>query len=1701
MNDLLWRMEKARRGRITAAGALALLALGAAFAGWTVVRQDRWMREDLIFQTRLVGQTLQLDRILELEGTAGDEQKPAYRRLKEQLMAVQQISPAWRWVYLMGRTTNGAIYIQIDSEPVDSPDMSPPGQRYDEATPELHAVFNTGLSSIEGPLKDRWGTWISAFVPLKDPRTGRLIMVAGIDIEAGQWNRMRLHAAKIPLLAGAALLAIWLGGSFLLARRARPGTCQTPFCRHLESFLTAAAGLVLTAAAAWLAFQAETRTRTIAFRHFANTETGYAVDAAQELRNLELTGFAAFIANSEEVTYEEFQEYGQYLLRLPEVVYWTWSEEVPAANRAEFERNAAIRSRQPNYRIWEKGGRGHPVRAGTRDVYYPIVRLIPDKDEPYVLGFDLGSDPARRTALETALRTGFATASAPTTFLQASPIDKGILIVQPVFDPRQPGRLKGFISAGLKVRSWLRASRTANPDRRPMAFLDLFQLQQGQPALWMGTTQTSQTGSGPAFGGWPVLTVIRPMLIFGKAYAIVARPTPEFLHLYPAIIAWLVALAGVVVTGSMAWALGFFANRRETLARMLDEQHHELASNMRRYDLLARQSRTYRWETDADGLFTDVSGVVTDVLGYAPEELIGRKHFYDLHPDADREEFMALAFDAFARRQPFSDLANPVVAKSGEIIWVSTNGLPLLDAEGNLTGYQGTDKDITERKRAEDDLRFQAQLLNCVSEAITAADMAGRIQYWNHEAERLYGYLADEVLGRPFRDYAGGIPPPDEEAFRREVLYRGFWRGEHLQRRKDGTTFWTASFVAPIRDAHGQPTGFIGIDQDITERKQAEESLARLARQNKEAAERYAALISASNTGAWEYHDDTAFMWASPEYFSMLGRRFADFDLGDQQPNIEQIWLDLLHPDDKDRARQDFVDYMKHPAGMYQHTFRMRHADGHWVWILSRGRMLHDAQGRPTPVVVGTHIDISESKRAEEALRESEQKFRTLFNEMLEGFSVHDIICDAQGRPADYRFLDVNPAFERLTGLKAADILGKTALEVLPQLERYWIEEFGRVALTGEPAFLQQFAGPLGKHYEVTVFRPAAMQFACIFSDVTERKRAENELQESRRQYVSLLANLPGMAYRCANDRNWTMDFVSAGCRDLTGYASDELVGNKVVSFNDLILPAHRERLWEKWQRILPAYGKFEDEYEITTRSGATKWVWEQGEGVYDAEGRVVALEGFIADITERKRAGIERERLTRAIEQSLEIILITDNAGAIVYVNPAFTRATGYTREEVLGQNPRLLQSGQHDRGFYQIMWQTLLAGRNWEGQIVNRRKDGSLCTEMATISPVRDADGRIVNYVAVKRDITAEIQNQKEKDDLQLQLVQAQKMESIGRLAGGVAHDFNNMLQAILGYTEMALEQVKPGEPLHTDLKEIQKASQRSAALTRQLQAFARKQIALPRILDLNEAVAGMTGMLRRLIGEKIELVWKPGRALGLVKIDPGQLDQVVANLCINARDAIVASGRIVIETRNVEIPRPPRPAPGDLPPGSHVVLSIQDNGTGMGPDVLEHLFEPFFTTKQPGKGTGLGLATVYGIVKQNNGEIQVHSEPDKGTTFQIFLPRQTGAAERTPDETDAEPLSRGHETILLVEDETTILQAARRILESLGYRVLATASALEAVQLAEKHKARIQLLLTDVIMPEMNGPELVRRLLVRHPRLHYLYMSGYTANLIAE
>jgi PAS domain S-box-containing protein len=404
----------------------------------------------------------------------------------------------------------------------------------------------------------------------------------------------------------------------------------------------------------------------------------------------------------------------------------------------------------------------------------------------------------------------------------------------------------------------------------------------------------------------------------------------------------------------------------------------------------------------------------------------------------------------------------------------------------------------------------------------------------------------------------------------------------------------------------------------------------------------------------------------------------------------------------------------------------------------------------------------------------------------------------------------------------------------------------------------------------------------------------------------------------------------------------------------------------------------------------------------------------------------------------------------------------------------------------------------QSWELRML--KPDGTRFWVQLQATAAQEGDGLPVSRVAIS-DITERKRAEEEKVKLEGQLLQAQKMEAVGRLAGGVAHDFNNMLLVILGHVELAFEQLGLGHPLRNDLEEVRKAATRSAELTRQLLAFARKQPVAPRVLDLKETVAEMLKMLPQLIGENIHVVWQPEADLWPVRVDPSQIDQILTNLCINCRDAIGGVGKIIIELGNRTLGEDYCSSHLGCVPGEYVRLVVSDDGCGMDKETLSHIFEPFFTTKGVGEGTGLGLATVYGAVKQNNGFINVYSEPGSGTTFTIYLPRHAGQFQARQSLAATAAITRGHETILLVEDEAAILSVVTKILERYGYTVLAAASPAEAMRLAREHDGRIDLILTDVVMPDMNGRDLAKHLLSLYPHLKRLFMSGYTAEVVAH
>jgi PAS domain S-box-containing protein len=470
---------------------------------------------------------------------------------------------------------------------------------------------------------------------------------------------------------------------------------------------------------------------------------------------------------------------------------------------------------------------------------------------------------------------------------------------------------------------------------------------------------------------------------------------------------------------------------------------------------------------------------------------------------------------------------------------------------------------------------------------------------------------------------------------------------------------------------------------------------------------------------------------------------------------------------------------------------------------------------------------------------------------------------------------------------------------------------------------------------------------------------------------------------------------------------------------------------------------------------------------------------------------------LSAALACAANAVLITDRAGRITWVNPAFTELTGYSFDEVAGETPRILKSDTHDKAFYAELWSTILAGKVWKGEIVNRRKDATEYTELQTITPVASESGEITHFISIKEDVT-------ERKALEEQFRQSQKMEAVGRLAGWVAHDFNNLLTAILGYTELLLVDAPPADPSREDLGAVKNAAERATALTRQLLAFGRRQALSPKILNLNRTVESLEKMLRRVIGEDVTLVTRLDPMLAATKADPGQLEQVLMNLAVNARDAMPDGGQLVIETKNVTLDDAYTNQRTVIHPGNYVMFSVSDTGVGLSKEEVERVFEPYFMTKGAREdkkvGSGLGLSTVYGIVKQSGGYIWAHSASGSGTTFKVYLPAAEGIEDSHAE--DSYSFSRaGTETILLVEDEEDVRKLARRVLIESGYGVVEARNGAEALIAANEHEGRIELMLTDVIMPLMNGPEVARRQASLRPEMKVLFMSGYTDGSLSQ
>ena len=972
-------------------------------------------------------------------------------------------------------------------------------------------------------------------------------------------------------------------------------------------------------------------------------------------------------------------------------------------------------------------------------------------------------------------------------------------------------------------------------------------------------------------------------------------------------------------------------------------------------------------------------------------------------------------------------------------------------------------REVSERVQAEEFLSKSEEryrlLVDNVQESIFVAQ-DGRLTFMNPTTIELFGYSKSELLSKPFVEF---IHPDD-----RELVYKNHLRritGEQIPQRypcrilhKTGAVRWVEITSVMIR--WDERPAVLVFMTDITNSKEAEDAL-----RNSESTLRD--ILSTSPVGIVGLAGDRTIKWVNESCLEMFGF---------QNDEVVGHSAAIVYPSEAEYNRVGKAIYEGVKAGKVTSIDAL---------LRRKDSSLFDAyirmkeSGKPD-LVIAAISDMSERRRVEDALRESEEKYRLVVENAQEAISV--------AQDGMLRF--VNPKTVDILGYSENELLTKPFSEFIHTDDREIVLERHARRMRGEK-FPTRYSfrvvakdGAL-KWVEIDsaeivwAGRQATLTF---MADITERIRMEEELKESEERYRTLVEeSFDGMFIQ----KGFEIVFANARLHEMLGYSAGELRGlDHWVIYHPDYQALTRQRATARMQGedVVSQY-----EVRLQRKDGAAF------DGEISARGVKVKGEPgilvWVKDTSQRRRSEEAQRRLFTAVEQAADAIMVTDVKGKIEYVNPAFEKVTGHTLMEVVGQNPRLLKSGEHDQMFYKNLWNTITRGEVWTGRFINRTKNGKLFHEAATISPVRDAIGKIVNFVAVKHDMTEHLK-------LSEQLVQAQKMEAIGTLAGGIAHDFNNLLQVTLGYSEFLLAEKRKDDPEFEDLSKIFQAAQSGAELVQRLLMFSRKVESKPIPLNLNKQIVQVEKLLRRTIPKMIDIKLDLSQQLMEVEADPTQVEQILMNLAINARDAMPDGGRLTINTKNTNLDEEYCKIHVGVKPGVYVALSVSDTGRGIDAETVEHIFEPFFTTKEIGRGTGLGLATVYGIIRQHGGHIICESEVCKGSTFSVYFPAILSRLEHVAESVLEMPAC-GTETVLLVDDEDSVRELGNRIMTNNGYKVLTAANGEAALEVYGKEKERIALVILDLIMPIMGGKDCLKKILAIDPHAKILIASGYSAD----
>jgi len=1091
---------------------------------------------------------------------------------------------------------------------------------------------------------------------------------------------------------------------------------------------------------------------------------------------------------------------------------------------------------------------------------------------------------------------------------------------------------------------------------------------------------------------------------------------------------------------------------------------------------------------DRDGVYTLANVAFARVFSRPLEEIVGRTDA-DIFPLEQAETLRATDRRLLERGEVSRTEDRLEVA--GETRVFDCTKVPLRDASGRIVGLCGFAADITERKRSEEALRESEENLRATLESIGDAaittDTEGRITRMNRVAEALTGWTFEEVEGRP----VGEVFHIINEETRRSVedpVARVLAEGvaadfpEHtVLVARDGLERPIADRIAPIRLGDGPVRGVVLVFRDQTEERARLRAL--------EQARRFAAgIVETLHEPVVVLDADLRVIMANRAFYATFattpheteGRAF--FELGDRQWDIP--------------ALKDLLGKVL-PQNTVVEDFEVEHdlpRIGRRVMRLNAWR-LYEESGATRRILLAIE-DITARRRSREELEKRERYYRTLMHSLRENVFVID---------RDYVVTDVNDSFLRAAGRTREGVVGRPCYEV----SRGFPEPCHR---RGEPCPVRDVFRTGRPRRCQHVRRRADGSIVCVdilaspirdaegnvthvveaARDITDLVKAHEQMRESEKRFRQFFESHPAYCY-IVSPEGLILD-VNRTALEVLGYEKKTLVGKPVEIIYAPESRAKAKEAFAEWKRT----GRISDkELILLSKEGRRRTVLLSAEAVRNPDGSLRHSLSVQRDITEQRRLEDDLRAAAKYWQTTFDAIpdplMVLDTDHRIVRCNTATAEMFGGEPEDFKGRRCWEIVHGTAAPPEGCPLVRTCKTLRREQMDLAIGEREFEV-----VVDPILDESGRLSGLVHALRDITEAKRSRALEERLRTQREQTTRLETIGRLAGGVAHDFNNLLTGIKGYARFLTEDLPPG-PLRDDAAEVGRLADRAAHLTGQLLAFGRRQALEPRAVDLNHLIADLMKMFRRLIGEDINVVFEPASDLGAVRADPGQIEQVLMNLVVNARDAMPSGGTLTLETANVVLDEDYAKEHVGVRPGPYVMLAVTDTGQGMDKETQQHIFDPFFTTKAPGTGAGMGLATVYGIVKQHGGNIWVYSEPGQGTTFKVYLPRIEDEVEALPDREAADAAPRGEEALLVLEDEAAVRKIARRTLERLGYTVFTAATPSEAEAVFAEHGERIALLLTDVVLPERSGREVYEALAARRPDLKVLYMSGYTDNVI--